>query len=207
VWVLGHRHDLGAEDVGLGISLPRASEVDHSPGWWGSLFLLVANAVFFGSMIFGFGFLFTVAPGWPPPKWLEPSLAELIGGVVGAAIAAGGMRLAIGGNRRGGSAWPGLALSGAGTLAVLLALTALLVRTPSPTEHAYNATLFVLAGYGVFHALVPMLMLCFLAARLVGGFVSPKRRAELPIVGLWVDYMAVVAVLALIVAHLSGLAP
>jgi hypothetical protein len=29
----------------------------------------------------------------------------------------------------------------------------------------------------------------------------------LPIVGLWVDYMAVVAVLALIVAHLSGLAP
>jgi cytochrome c oxidase subunit I+III len=206
VWVLGHRHDLGAEDVGLGISLPRASEVDHSPGWWGSLLLLVANAVFFGSLIFGFGFLFTVAPGWPPPEWLEPSLAELIGGVVGAAIAAGGMRLAIGGNRRGGSAWPGVALSGAGTLAVLLALTALLVRTPPPTEHAYNATLFVLAGYGVFHALVPMLMLGFLAGRLVGGFVSPKRRAELPIVGLWVDYMAVVAVLALILAHLSGLA-
>jgi cytochrome c oxidase subunit I+III len=205
VWVLGNRRDRGPEEVGLGIALPHASEVDRSPGWWGSIFLLVANAVFFGSLIFGYAFLFTVAPGWPPPRWFETSLLQLIAGVAGGGIAAAGMRLAIRSNRRGDSAVPGIALSGAGTLAVLVALAALLWRIPPPSEHAYNATLLVLGGYGAFHALLAMLMLGFLAARIVHGFVSPQRRAELPIVSLWVDYMAVICVLTLGVAHLPGM--
>ncbi|SDY34125.1 cytochrome c oxidase subunit I [Citreimonas salinaria] len=207
VWVLGQRQDRGPLDAGLGVSLPHAAEVDRAPGWWGSLFLLVADAVLFGSLIFGYAFLFTVAPGWPPPAWFEFSLLELGGGVAGALAAAAGMRLAIRANRRGGSAWTGLAIAGAGALVVLLSLAALLVRTPPPSGHAYNATLFVLGGYGVLHTLIPLLMLGFLAARVSRGFVSAARRAELPIAGLWVDYMAVVAILVLAVAHLPGVAP
>ena len=206
VWSLGRRRDLGPEDAGLGISLPHAGEVDRAPGWWGTLFLLVADAVLFGSLIFGYAFLFTVAPGWPPPEWLEPSRLELAGGLAGAVVAAAGMRAAIRRNRRGGSSWPGLVVAGAGVVTLLLALVALLLRIPPPTGHAYNATLFVLGGYGVLHVLIPALMLVFLAARVARGFVSAARRAELPIVGLWIDYMAVVAALVLAVAHLPGLA-
>ncbi|WP_375259656.1 cytochrome c oxidase subunit I [Citreimonas sp.] len=206
VWALGHRDDVGPEDVGLGVSLPHAGEVGRAPGWWGSLFLLVANAVLFGSLLFGYAFLFTVAPGWPPPEWFQPSLIELVGGIAGAAVAPLGMRLAIRANRRGGSAMTGLAVAGAGVLVVLVALVALMLRVPPPTGHAYNATLFVMGGYGAAHVIIPLLMLGFLAARVSRGFVSARRRAELPIAGLWVDYMGVVAILILAVAHLPGFA-
>ncbi|WP_375263018.1 cytochrome c oxidase subunit I [Palleronia sp.] len=204
VWMLGHRHDLGDDDIGHGIALPHAGEVDRAPGWWGSLFLLVANGVFFGSLIFGYGFLFTVAPGWPPPEWLEPSMIELVGGIAGAFVATIGIRIAIHSNRKSGSAWAGLMVAAAGTLAVILAMVALILRAPPPTEHAYNATLVVLGGYGLLHALLPMLMLGFLAARLQRGFISARRRAELPIAGIWIDYMAVVTALTLIAAHAPG---
>ncbi|MEQ9811942.1 MAG: cytochrome c oxidase subunit I [Azospirillaceae bacterium] len=204
VWSLGRRGDVGPEDVGLGLSLPHACEVDRAPGWWGSLFLLVADAVFFGSLVFGYAFLFTIAPGWPPPAWLEPSLAELLAGVAGALLAPAGMRLAIRANRRGAAPWPGLALAGAGTVTILLALVALLLRIPPPAAHAYNATLLVLGSYAVVHALLPALMLAFLAARVACGFVSPRRRAELPIAGLWVDYMALITVVTLLLTQLPG---
>ena len=65
-------HDQGPQDVGRGTRLSVAGETDRSPGWWGSVFLLVADATFFGSLLFGYAFLWTVAPGWPPPEWLEP---------------------------------------------------------------------------------------------------------------------------------------
>src|SRR5690606_31985545 len=140
--------DIGPEDAGRGVTLPHAGEVDRAPGWWGSLFLLVANAVFFGSMIFGYGFLFTVAPGWPPSTWLEPSALELGIGLGGAAAATLGVRLAVRRNRRGVSALPGLTVAGAGVLAVLAAMSALILRAPDPVGHAYGATLLVLGGYG-----------------------------------------------------------
>ena len=68
VWVMGDRRDRGFEDAGLGVALPHAAEVGRSPGWWGSLFLLTANAVFFGSLIFGYAFLFTIAPASVQPE-------------------------------------------------------------------------------------------------------------------------------------------
>lgn len=205
-WSLGQRRDLGPLDAGCGVVLRTASEVDRCPGWWGSAFLLLADGVFFGSLVFGYGFLFTIAPGWPPPRWLEPSTAELAAGVAGAVLSAAGTRAAIRANRRRGRVWPGLAATAAGLLAALLALCALILRLPPPSGHAYNATLLVLAGYGALHVIVPMLMLGFVAARLARGFVSAERRAELPVLGLWVDYMAVVVVLILVAAHLPGFA-
>jgi cytochrome c oxidase subunit I+III len=203
-WSLGARQDQGPRDVGHGILLPDAGETDRSPGWWGSLFLLLADAVFFGSLIFGYAFLFTVAPGWPPPEWLEPSPLSLGVGLAGAAAAAAGIRLATGGNRRG-APLPGLLIAGAGTLVLLVALALLILRVPDPTGHAYGATLLVMGGHAVFHALLAGLMQAFLAARIARGFVSPSRRALLPIVGLWVDYTAAVAAAVLLVAHLPPL--
>jgi cytochrome c oxidase subunit I+III len=206
VWTLGSRQDVGPEDVGGGLALPSATEVTRAPGWWGSLFLLVADGVIFGSLIFGFAFLFTVAPAWPPPTWYAFSLPELLGGIAGAVLALGGTRLAIGANRGGRPLWPGLGMSGAGHLAVLAALASLLARTPDPSGHAYGATLAVLGGYALFHSALATLMLTYVAARVLRGYVSPRRCAELEIVQLWVAYMSVVAVLTLCAAHLSGAA-
>ena len=206
-WVgqLGEVKDRGPQDVGRGVDLPLAGETDRSPGWWGSIFLLVANATFFGSLLFGYAFLWTVAPGWPPPQWLEPMMAEPAAGIVGALVGALGMRLAIRDNRRGGGAHFGLAVALSGTLAVALIFAALLFRVPPPEGHAYAATLFVLGAYALFHALVTGLMQGFLLARVRAGRVSANRRAELPIVTVWADYLALVTVLSLLAAHLPGL--
>ncbi len=205
VWLLGRTDDPEVLPVGHGIDLPNAATTGRSPGWWGSLFLLTANATFFGSLLFGFAFLWTVAPGWPPPVWFAASPVELGIGIVGAALGPVGMRLAIRANRQGGGAMPWLALTLAGALGVAIACTAMMVRTPSPVDHAYGATLFVLGAYGLFHAALGILMAAFLGARVLRGFTSPARRAEFPIVGLWVDYLSVIGILALLAGHLPGL--
>ncbi|WP_116085157.1 cytochrome c oxidase subunit I [Tropicimonas sp. IMCC34011] len=201
VWGLGLKEDIPPQGIGRGQEVPHAASVARSPGWWGTTFLLTANATFFGSLLFGFAFLWTVAPGWPPPEWLAPSALELgigLAGIVAAPIAA---RLA----RRSQAPLPFLAIAGAGILAIGAVCAALMLRTPDPTGHAYGATLLVLGGYGLFHAALAALMVAFLAARVRRGFVSPLRRAELPIVGLWIDYLATIALLILLAGHLPGL--
>ncbi|MGR3708196.1 MAG: cytochrome c oxidase subunit I [Alterinioella nitratireducens] len=204
VWQLGDRADQGPQDAGRGAVLPLAGETDRAPGWWGSVFLLVANATFFGSLLFGYAFLWTVAPGWPPPEWLPPSIAELgigAGSAVGAALA---MRLAIRRNRRSETPVPFLALALAATLTTALTFGMLILRLPPPDGHAYAATLLILGAYVMLHAVLAGLMQAFLIVRARSGFISSRRRAELPIVLLWSDYLAAVAVLSLLAAHLPG---
>src|SRR5690606_1729669 len=133
-----------AQSLGHDIAVPNAAMTDRSPGWWGSIFLLTANATFFGALLFGFAFLWTVAPGWPPPVWFAPSAVEFALGLLGAVVAPAAMHHAIRTNRRGGNPDPGLVFALIGAIALALACAILMVRTPSPMGHAYGATLFVL---------------------------------------------------------------
>jgi cytochrome c oxidase subunit I+III len=98
-----------------------------------------------------------------------------------------------------------LAAALAAGLVLAVCCGAMLWRTPSPGEHAYGATLFVLGSYGLFHALLALLMVAFLIARVLWGHTSAARRAEFPIVGVWVDYTAAIVALSLVVGHLSGM--
>jgi len=205
VWGLGRTDDLDAQALGHDITVPHAAMTDRSPGWWGSLFLLTANATFFGSLLFGFAFLWTIAPGWPPPAWFMASVPELALGLAGTVLGPVAMRAAIRTNRRGGNPVAGLALVLAGAIALALAFIFLLARTPPPTEHAYGATLFVLGSYGLFHAALATLMTAFLVARVRRGFTSALRQAEFSIVSLWVDYLSVIGALVLLAAHLPDL--
>ncbi len=203
-WALGRRQNLPAQPAGNGLELPSAASADRSPGWWGSVFLLTADATFLGSLLFGFAFLWTVAPGWPPPAWFEPSLAEFAVGIAGAALGIVGIRGAIRANRGGHSPLAPLAVAIAGTAAVALSFGLSMSRIPAPDAHAYGATLLVLGGYGLFHATLAALMGVFLVARVRGGFTSPNRRAEFPVAGLWIEYLGAITVLTLLAMHLPG---
>ncbi|MFU1477788.1 cytochrome c oxidase subunit I [Roseovarius sp. C7] len=207
VWRLGMRSDQGPQDAGRGLTLALAGETARSPGWWGSAFLLVANATFFGSLLFGYAFLWTVAPGWPPQDWLTPSLIELGFGIGTAVVAALAMRLTIRRNRAGHSPLATLVLALAASLGTALVFAWLLLRLPPPDGHAYAATLLILGVYGLCHALLAALMQGFLIARVRHGFASPRRAAEFPIVALWSDYLAATATLSLLAAHIPGLLP
>ena len=48
-------------------------------------------------------------------------------------------------------------------------------------------------------------MAAFCIARVSRGYVSPRRRADLPATGLWIDYLAAISVLILAASHLPGL--
>ncbi|PTE23402.1 cytochrome c oxidase subunit I [Cereibacter changlensis JA139] len=203
VWGLGSRQDQGPQEVGRGLSLPPVSEVADPPGWWGMLFLLLADATLFGSLLFGYAFLWTVAPNWPPPAWMQPDPALL---AIAAAAVLGplGLRLAQGALARGRGLGAGLGLAALGLIAALLAAGLVLLHLPAPQTHAYDATVWVLMGYSLVHCGVGLLMTGQMAARRVAGFLSPARRGELRIVQLWVDYATLTALLSLAAAVLPG---
>ena len=205
VWTLGRADDLPAQDIGHGLSLPPATATDRAPGWWGSVFLLTANATFFGSLLFGFAFLWTVAPGWPPPAWFTPSALEICISLAGAATGPIAIRWAIQAVRQEANAMPALAIAFAAAGAIGVACAAMKLRAPDPGGHAYGATLTVLSGYGLFHAGLVALMIAVLIAKVRGGLTSARRRSDFPVVGLWVDYLAVTGTLILLAGHLPGL--
>jgi cytochrome c oxidase subunit I+III len=62
-----------------------------------------------------------------------------------------------------------------------------------------------MGSYGLFHALLVTLMVCFLIARRRAGMLSTARRAELYIVNLWTGYLACITAAILAAAHVPGL--
>lgn len=205
VWTIGRKTDRPDREVGHGLVLPGTPATGRAPGWWGSVFLLAADATFFGSLLFGFAFLWTVAPGWPPPALLVPSGIEILAGLAGAGLSVCAWRRAVRAEGDTGKARTWLLAALAGTLMVGAAFAAGMLRTPDPSGHAYGATLFVLGGYGLFHAALAALMAAFGIARVSRGYVSQRRRADMPAAGLWIDYLAAISVLILAASHLPGL--
>jgi len=203
-WGLGSRTDEGLQDVGHGLALPLASASAQPPGWWGTAFLLVANATFFASLLFGYAFLWTVAPNWPPPAYLESGLSGLVLGMAGVVLAPLGIRLAERHLRAGRTMAPGLAMAPTGAAASASAVVLALLASGDPQGHAYDAVIWVMAGYVLLHVMLAGGMSAFLAARRSAGYISPDRYGEVRIVRLWTDYAAVVALLGLAALQLPG---
>lgn len=204
VWGLGNSTDQGLRDVGHGLSLPLASATAHPPGWWGSVFLLVANTTFFGCLLFGYAFLWTIAPNWPPPAYLEPGRIGPLLGLIGICLAPTGAYLSEKLLRKGKSLLPGVALAVLGGVAAATAAILSMRAAADPQGHAYDAIVWVMAGYVLLHVTLATGMSVYVAARSAAGYVAPDRYGELRIAKLWTDYAAVVTLIGLSVLYLPG---
>jgi len=188
-WAGGLRRDEGPVPIGCGESAPPHPEAAGAPGWWGSVFTLAANGAFFGSLLFGHAFLWTVAPDWPPPALVRPHAPSAAIGLAGLALgwwlaAAAARRTAADGVTAGGRAL----LLGAATAQLLAAAAILIVplfRAPAATSHAYAAVSHALAAYAILHCLIAAILTVFAWARAGAGFVSARRTLELRIARQW----------------------
>ncbi|MDD9745206.1 MULTISPECIES: cytochrome c oxidase subunit I [Marinovum] len=189
VWSLGRRRPEGRLPVGRGLSLATAAEAADPPGWWGSLFLLLADGTFFGALLFGYAFLWTVAPNWPPPAYAEPGPALLLLVALGAGLALAGPRA-------------GHWVAAVGSLLLSAAGIAALFLVPDPSAHAYDATVWVLVGYGLLHHAVCLLMIAVVAARRRAGHSATTTRGAERVSHLWSRYTALIS---LVIAAAVGL--
>ncbi len=196
-WVLGEKRLHGSLPIGHGIEARVHAEVRDTTGWWGSVFLLVANGALFASLLFGHAFLWVIAPNWPPPELVTPSLAVLLAGVGGALMATLSARFM----SRATMAGAGLAL----LLAALIATAWFLA--PSPQVHAYGAVVAVLLGYGIIHVGVAILVGLFAGLRHRAGFTAASLGAEPRIARLWMNYGTATGLIALLCTHLPALWP
>lgn len=190
-WTNGTRQDVGAMAAGDGTTLPTSFEAPRTTGWWGSVFALSASATLFVSLLFGYAFLWTIAPNWPPPVLISPSL-------LGPVLAGAGAAAAIWGAR--GHAPTALA----GQLAIVAGVALILASAPAPSSHAYAATSATLAGYAIFHAGLAAVMHGFVLARRRAGYHSAARDGERQIVRLWSDHGAAVGAFVAVLLVLPG---
>jgi cytochrome c oxidase subunit I+III len=196
------KHDPPPEDAGRGVTLPLHMAARGPPAWWGLVFFLLADFIFFASLLFGAIFLSAFAPGWPAP--VPPDLSGAPAGVAAisllAAAAAGPAAAAI--NRGGDSAFRrkarGLLLAAAGlaSLAAAGALALLALRL-DPGAHAHGAIAGALLAYAGVHALVGMLMSAFALTQAQRGGVSSVRALPVNNTGLWQLYTAATGIIAL----------
>ena len=188
----GTIHDPGPVDTGRGFTLPTGFAVRGSVGYWGSVLAIAASGTLFASLVFGFFFLWVVAPNWPPPGGYGLYLAEplIVTAGAGAAIMASRMGM------RGFHRAEGSALAAAGGLAAgICALLFGAVRhLPGPTDHAFAAVGWMLVSYAAFSALVGILMQVFARGRISSGHVTAERPHQFRIAAVWSDYGAGVAI-------------
>ena len=193
----GHPRDLGLLPIGRGASVPPHTEVDNSPPWIALLCTLVVDGTLFTSLLFGTLYVWIGLQG-TPPVMSRPDVMLVLAVFAALVLAVVAARKSLG-TLAGGAmplAWIGLAM--AALIAAIAAAVGLISDiSPSPTDHALGATSSALMGFVIFHAFVGLLFLLSNLLRIRGGYVSARRRLDLRLTRLWVDYTAATGVIAL----------
>ncbi|WP_439633019.1 cytochrome c oxidase subunit I [Glycocaulis sp.] len=210
LWSLGAKSDPEPIDAGHGLSLPVHYVVSSVPTLLGLKYFLAANGAFFGSLVFGYLFLWTTAPDWPPPEFLGASPALVAAIAIGLTAASGFAFNARRANQAGRAGARVIHLAGSliASLVALVALIALAVfDAPSPESHAYAAVTMAVIGYVMLHALLGILFTAFALARCRFGFVSAMRSADMRGTAIWQLYTAITGLgaLALIILAPGGM--
>lgn len=208
-WMLGTRKDTGQIAIGRDQSAPVHWEAQGTPGWYGTVLLLVADGTLLAALLFGYAFLWVIAPNWPPPRWIDADIISGLGAAFFVIISALLMRQAE-------AATKAQFLRRATTLAIggsaaQIAAIVVLVWTgfaglPPPQDHAYAAASWALIVYAALHAFIACLCTAFAAARIRAGYVSSARSRDVAIPRMFADYACAVTLIVLLCVIGPGLA-
>jgi len=174
---------------------PLHAYTDNSPGLWGMNITLLANASLFMSLMFGWFYLWTVAPLWQAPETPRLSWsALLVSGVLLTAATAWLHRL-VQRMRNNTAAGAGQQLWGIALLGILhtLGLIFVLGGAPlNPTLTAHDAVVTFFLIYLLAHGALATVLVGLQALRVGKGFVGNHAAHEPRVVSRWWLYTAVV---------------
>lgn len=194
------REDPVPEEVRPGERLPLHFATRATTPFWGTIFLLVADAVLFGSLLFGSIFLAAFGPNWPDTLTPLPGVYGIVAalGVFVTAIAA---QVSLAAMIRRGAVVTGLVAQSVAAIAAAVTAIALLLflllDAPAPTVHAEGAVVGALAVYVAIHALIGVLISAFAVVQTIRGYASPVRALPFEIAAAWQTYLAITGLLAL----------
>jgi cytochrome c oxidase subunit I+III len=170
---------------------PLHTHTFDGPGMWGMGVTLIANVSLFLALLFGWFYLWTVAPRWQAPAASPLSgFALLLAGVLLTAATLWLRRIVS--NLRSGTAarlqmqfW-GVASLGLAHVGVLLYV---FIAAPlSPTLTAHDAVIAVFLTYLLLHAGLACVLAALQALRVRQGYVGPQAPYEPVVVEKWWSY-------------------
>ncbi|MCE8033465.1 MAG: cytochrome c oxidase subunit I [Halomonas sp.] len=181
---------------------PLHSRTMNGPGVWTMSVSHLANGSLFLSLLFGWFYLWTVAPEWQMPETSPLSPSLLVGAGISLTLGSAWLAKLVRRLRRDNDAGLGGGMylaGGLGALQAMLLAAVIWQAELAPTETAHDATLLVALLYVLIHALLGGL-LCLLQGLRVGyGFVGAHAPLE-PVVVLRFWYYHLVVYWVLFVA-------
>ena len=161
------------------------------PGLWGMGVTLVANASLFLALLFGWFYLWTVAPHWQVPATSPLSGSTLL--IAGVLLTAATLwiRRVVTRLRSGTASYLQMQLwgvAGLGLAHVAVLMQVLTAAPLSPTVTAHDAVIAVFFGYLLLHAALACVLAALQALRVRRGYVGQHAPYEAVIVGKWWSY-------------------
>ncbi|SIT30346.1 cbb3-type cytochrome c oxidase subunit I [Achromobacter sp. MFA1 R4] len=191
-------------DIGGGLRLPMMCSGSASHASWAMVLLLIVCASIFGSMMFGYMFLWTTNPqAWPEAAALPSPLFPLLS----AGLLLAGTALTMSAGRSLAQARPSRMRWQLGAAALLLAAAAGLdLHTHwqaglRPQGSAYTAATYAVASLQALFAGLSAVMAVFTVARSLAGRLRPTRRAPLDATRMMCLYTVAQGLTALALLH------
>ena len=206
LWRSGDTTDPDPIDCGEDVRLPPHHAHPQAPGWWGMVFTLVFDATLFISLLFGYLFLWAIAPGWPPPVFVEASTVLAVATLAVLALAGFAPLVAhrsnLGGDAARSAYWL-VASASANALACMAFAATLVFLAPPAASHAYAACVWALALYAILHNGLAAIGSAFVLARCRVGFVSARRSLDPRNLAAFSGYSALVGAVTVAAIHLG----
>ena len=204
-----HPKAAAGESHDLPDGLKLHSRTFDGPGLWGMGLTLLADAALFTSLLFGWLYLWTVAPHWQPPAqsplgvWPLAAVAGVLaGGLLCMQRAVNRLRAA----RSDGLALQLLVAAACGALGCAGLIMLLVLAPLEPGQLAHDAVLTFTLYYLLLHAALATVLTALQAWRVQRGYVGLHAPYEPAVVALWWRFTAGAAAVAWLVMALLPLA-